>query len=39
MGRLLAQLGLSCQKPLWRAWQQDGSRVEQWLKHEYPRIR
>jgi len=39
VGRLLAQLGLSCQKPLWRAYQQDGSRVEQWLKKEYPRIR
>ncbi len=39
VGRLLAQLGLTCQKPLWRAYQQDGSRVQQWLKKEYPRIR
>lgn len=39
VGRLLAQLGLSCQKPLWRAYQQDGSRVQQWLRREYPRIR
>ena len=39
VGRLLGQLGLTCQKPLWRAYQQDGSRVQQWLKHEYPRIR
>ena len=39
VGRLLAQLGLTCQKPLWRAYQQDGSRVEQWLKKEFPRIR
>ena len=39
VGRLLAQLGLSCQKPLWRAYQQDGSRVEQWMKKEFPRIR
>lgn len=39
VGRLLAQLGLSCQKPLWRAYQQDGTRVEQWLKNEFPRIR
>ena len=39
VGRLLAQLGLTCQKPLWRAYQQDGTRVEQWLKREYPRIR
>jgi len=27
VGRLLAQLGLTCQKPLWRAYRQDGSRV------------
>jgi transposase len=39
VGRLLAQLGLSCQKPLFRAWQQDASRVQQWLEHEYPRIK
>lgn len=39
VGRLLAQLGLSCQKPLFRAWQQDASRVQQWLEKEYPRIR
>ena len=39
VGRLLAQLGLTWQKPLWRAYQQDGSRVQQWLKPAYPRIR
>lgn len=39
VGRLLAQLGLTCQKPLWRAYQQDRSAVEQWLKQQYPRIR
>ena len=39
VGRLLTQLGLSCQKPLFRAWQQDSSRVELWLKKEYPAIR
>jgi transposase len=39
IGRLLAQLGLSCQKPLFRAWQQNPSLVEQWLKTEYPQIR
>ena len=38
VGRLLAQLGLTSQKPLWRAYQQDGSRVQHWLKHEYRRI-
>jgi transposase len=39
VGRLLAQLGLTCQKPLWRAYEHDGSRIQQWLKQEYPRIR
>jgi transposase len=39
IGRLLAQLGLTCQKPLFRAYQQNPSLVEQWLKREYPRIR
>jgi transposase len=38
VGRLLAQLGLTCQKPLFRAYQQDRSLVEQWLKKEYPKI-
>ena len=32
VGRLLAQLGLTCQKPLFRAYQQDASLVERWLK-------
>jgi transposase len=39
IGRLLAQLGLTCQKPLFRAYQQDRSLVERWLKEEYPKIR
>jgi len=39
VGRLLSQLGLSCQRPLWRAYQQDRSLVERWLKEEYPKIR
>jgi hypothetical protein len=33
------ELGFTCQMPQWRAYQQDGSRVEQWLKSEHPRIR
>ena len=39
VGRLLAQLGLSCQKPLFRAYQQDASLVARWLKEAYPKIR
>jgi len=37
--RLLNQLGLSLQKPLWRAFQQDHEPVEQWVKEEFPKIR
>jgi transposase len=39
IGRLLAQLGLTCQKPLMRAFQQNPALVEKWLKGEYPQIR
>lgn len=38
IGRLLAQLGLTCQKPLMRAFQQNLTLVEKWLRQEYPRI-
>ena len=38
VSRLLGQLGLSAQRPLWRAYQQDPARVEQWLQEEYPKI-
>src|SRR6266849_1247312 len=37
--RLLAQLGITCQKPLHRALERDEALVQQWLKQEYPRIR
>ena len=30
MGRLLRQLGLSCQRPLFRATEQDPERVRRW---------
>ncbi|MBO0759096.1 MAG: IS630 family transposase [Bradyrhizobiaceae bacterium] len=39
VGRLLAQLGITCQKPLHRAFEQDEALVQQWLKTEYPRIK
>ena len=37
--RLLNQLGLSPQRPLWRAFQKDPELVEKWVKEEYPQIR
>lgn len=37
--RLLNQLGLSPQRPLWRAQQQDPAMVAQWVHLEYPKIR
>jgi transposase len=39
VGRLLAQLGLTCQRPLYVAYEQNPSLVQQWLQQEYPRIR
>jgi transposase len=37
--RLLGQLGLTPQRPVWRAYQQKPEEVERWLREEYPRIR
>jgi len=37
--RLLRQLGLSCQRPLWGAWEQDSEGVRRRLAEEYPAIR
>jgi len=39
VGRLLAQLGITCQRPLHRALERDEALVQQWLKHDYPKIR
>jgi transposase len=39
VGRLLAQLGITCQKPLHRAQERDEALVEKWLKREFPRIK
>lgn len=39
VGRLLAQLGLTCQKPLSKAFEQSPSLVEEWVKKEYPAIK
>lgn len=38
VGRLLARLGITPQKPLWKAYQQDPERVRQWIEKEYPSI-
>src|SRR5277367_947583 len=39
VGRLLAQLGITPQKPLHRAMERDEALVQKWLKTEYPKIR
>lgn len=39
VGRLLHELGLTPQRPLRRAYQQNPARVTYWLQHEYPAIR
>lgn len=37
--RLLNQLGLTPQRPVWRAYQQRSEDVQRWLTEEYPKIR
>lgn len=37
--RLLHQLGLTAQRPLWRAYQQNPDAVRQWLETDYPALR
>jgi transposase len=39
VGRLLRQMGFSCQKPLYRAYQQDPEAVEYWKKTVFPQIK
>lgn len=39
VGRLLCQLGLTCQKPLYKAIQKDESLVRKWLKNIFPMIK
>lgn len=39
VGRLLRQLGLSCQKPLYRAYQQDPEAVKHWKENVFPEIK
>jgi len=39
VGRLLKKLGLSCQKPLMRTFQQDPVLVQQWIEEDYPKIK
>ena len=39
VGRLLAQLGITCQKPLHRAIEREPSLVQQWLEKDYPKIK
>jgi transposase len=38
MGRLLAQLGFSCQKPRYRAYQRNSELVQRWKEEEFPHI-
>ncbi len=38
-GRILAKLGMSPQRPLYRAWKQDPARVDRWKREEYPAIK
>ena len=39
VGRILKKLGMSPQRPLYRAYQQDPDKVEAWKRETYPAIR
>jgi transposase len=39
VSRVMSLLGITVQKPLYRAWQQDPERVRQWQTEEFPAIR
>ena len=39
VGRFMHQLGFSCQKPIYKAYEQNPSVVTEWLKKEYPKIK
>lgn len=39
VGRLLDQLGITAQRPLWRAYQQNPQAVDKWLEEEFPSIK
>jgi transposase len=39
VGRLLAQMGITCQKPLHRAIERNEALVQKWLRQEYPKIK
>lgn len=39
VGRLLDQLGVTAQRPLWRAYQQNPEAVDKWLEKEFPAIK
>lgn len=39
VGRVLTKLGMSPQRPLYRAYQQDPERVRRWKQEQYPAIR
>jgi transposase len=39
VGRLLAQMGITCQKPLHQAIERNEALVQKWLKTEYPKIK
>lgn len=39
ISRLLKQLGLTPQRPVWRAWQQDPDAVKRWQSRQFPALR
>jgi len=39
IGRLMAAIGFTCQKPKLRADERDEAAIEHWIRHDWPRIK
>lgn len=39
ISRMLKQLGLSCQRPIFKFWQQNEAQVKNWLKKVFPKLK
>ena len=39
VGRLMGRLGLTCQRPVHKAYERNSSLVRRWLQEDYPRIK
>ncbi len=39
VGRILARLGWSCQRPVGRAWERDEAAIRRWKRERWPELK